>query len=200
MNTDEKINAFKNNIDIFCLQIEKLLKIKGVGLSSFILTCCLIDSVANYTMNEKLNNKKYKKFMADYMSKVNKAYLDTRIKEKIYGAIRCSLVHSFTIERGVLLGEFDTANKQYHLSFDRENNLNVDLESFYDETKQAITKYVYKKLSTDESLRKIFKKNFGKHPTFKIYKHIDYNGEFRTGTTIQDITRLDIVNYGSWKK
>ena len=199
MTIDGKINLFKNNIDIFFRQIDEMLKIKGVGLSSFILVCCLIDSVSTYVMDEKTNNRKYKKFLDDYLAKVNKDYSKTNVQEKIYKAIRCSLVHSFSIEKGVLLGEFDQTNKQYHLTFDRENNLNVDLESFYNETKVAITKHVYKKLASDEPLKKIFKKKYRKFPPFSVYKHIDFNDELRTGTTYQEITRLNVVNYGRWK-
>ena len=195
--TSEKINHFKDNIDISCDQIKTMLDMNGVGLSAFTLTCCLIDAVASYTIDEKENNQRYKIFIDRYLAKVNEKYSTTAIKRKIYESVRCSLVHSFTVANGVLLSELK-AQKKLHLSTEINNCLVLDLRSFYDEVEASI-KILFKELDKNVNMQKILKKRYTKYPCFEVYKFLQYPGETATGKTTTNLRQINLISYGRRK-
>ena len=197
MKLNFKIEHFKNSVEIFCDQIERILSVKDVGLSSFILICCLVDSVASYIIRKKHHSEVYKYFIKNYLSKVNSDYANKETCEYIYKGIRCALVHNFTIRKGILLGELD--NKKLHLTFDIEGNLIIDLISFYSEVKESIEIYVYKDIKEKPHVQRNFLIHYSNFKPFHIYRSVEIyeSGNLElTGHTISpNVNNYEILNY-----
>jgi hypothetical protein len=196
MDINDKINIIERNTNEFCNQIEMIPDLKEQGLIKFILTCCLIDAVATYSGEKGRNNTMYKGFVEKYLGKVNTEYQNKNIKEKIYSCIRCSLIHSFTIESGVLLCQVN--NTKIHLTHNIDKYLIVELNTFFEDVKKAI-KLFFKDLRKGEGdIQKIFKKAFSKNIPFSIYTNVtslDPN-ETATGKTENPaLIKYNVVNF-----
>jgi hypothetical protein len=194
----EKILHFKDTTDTFLIQIDKIVQINGVGLSLFILTSCLIDTLSFYTTDKEKNGERYKAFILKYLSKSNANYSDKQVVKRIYESVRCSIVHSFTINSGVVLGE---SMPSMHLTTDFHGNLLIDLDSFYSDIKKSIAK-VYKDLDNDVQLQKIFNKRYQLQPPFEVYKTVEMFD--KTNFAVSGITSLPkksykVINYGRRK-
>jgi hypothetical protein len=199
MTTEEKILHLKDSVDAFSSQIDTITESKQVGLSLFILSSCLVDTVSFYVIDKDKNGERYKLFVAKYLGKINPVYLDKKVAKTIYESIRCSVVHSFTISNGVILGENIS---KLHLTFDIHGNLIVNLGSFYSDIKQAI-RLVFKDIDKDKGLQKLIKKRYSKQPPFEVYKTINkVEGENIpvSGTTSLPIKSYKVTTYGRRKK
>ena len=195
---DRKILHFKDCADTFETQVNKIIGLENVGLSCFILICCLIDTLSYYLIDKEKNNERYKIFINQFLSKANPKYLDSKTTENLHYSVRCCLVHAYTIPRGIILAE-NIPNK--HLSQDVHNNLLLDLKSFYQEVLVA-KKHVYRDLDTSVKSRKIFLKRYADKPPFEVYKSIeilDSNNFATTGIVDLPKKSYQAINYGRRK-
>lgn len=178
MNISDKVSHFQSNVKTFVDQITVIQKSGGVGLSGFILTCCLIDTVASYCIKETYNNKRYKKYISEYMVRVNSDYSNQttgfdgstiKVTDRVYESIRCALVHSFTVGKGVLLCELE--DKSLHNKFDLQKNYILDLDSFISDSVKSIDLLLEDlREPTNKKLRKYFESRYDKYPPFKVYE------------------------------
>jgi hypothetical protein len=192
---DNKILHFK---DSFEGQINKIIGVDQVGLSLYILCCCLIDALSFYIINEERNTDRYQRFIKEYLSSTNPKYSDKGIAKKIYHGLRCSLVHAYSVSRGIILAE-NIPTK--HLEYDFHGNILIDLKSFYQEV-LAAKKLVYKKLNTSKEARKSFLKRYMDTPPFEVYKTIetlDPHNLAVTGMVSLPIDTYKVINYGRRK-
>lgn len=164
---DAKVTAFEAAITIFCRQIDKIVDLENVGLCSFILTLCLIDTASAYCSDKQNNQDRFEEFVQKYLGQVNAEYAEEKTATKIY-TLRCTLVHSFTITNGVLLSEMK--NNSDHLKKDQYGNLVIDLKSFYQDCKIAVTKHLSKDLKGNAHVRKIFSKQY--KPPFDVFSAV----------------------------
>jgi hypothetical protein len=195
MEIKKKISLVKKNTDEFIDQIDRIGKDQNLGLSKFLLISCLIDTVSTYAYHKMRNNQQYKKFITDYLGQVNEKYKKGKIAEQIYQGIRCSLVHSFTISKNILLTE--ASDRNIHLEKNINNHLIVDLTSFFDDIKEAI-KIFFKDLNKGNGdIHKIFKKTFNDNPPFKVYKRVDLLDPNQpvTGTVELNTISYDKINF-----
>jgi hypothetical protein len=195
---DNKILHFKDCIDSFENQINKIIGLDQVGLTCFILCCCLVDTLSFYTIDESRNSDRYQNFIKEFLSKVNAKYSDKDTANKIYHGLRCSLVHAFSISRGIILAENIPAQ---HLTSDKHGNILIDLKSFYHEI-LATKKLVYKKLNTSKEIRRHFLKKYMVTPPLEVYKTIetlDENNLAVSGTTSLPTKSYSVINYGRRK-
>jgi hypothetical protein len=190
MTTEEKISIVKRNTEEFISQIDKIGYNEDLGLVKFVLVSCLVDSVAAYGYQKQNNNEQYKGFIKQYLGQINELYKKDRIANVLYHGIRCSLIHSFTISKDILLTE--AADKNIHLSTNLNSHLIVDLVTFFDDLKKAI-KLFFKDLNSGKGdLQKHFKKGFSKNPPFEIYKNVDLLDPNQPAT---GITSIWTINY-----
>ncbi len=171
MNTEQKIALVKRNTEEFISQIDEIGFNEDLGLSKFILISCLIDAVSSYCYPKKNNNEQYKDFIKTYLGRVNEIYEDEVNATVLYASIRCSLVHSFSISKGVLLTE--AGDSRIHFERNNQNHLIVDLITLFDDLKKAIKLYFKDLSSGKRDMQKNFKKGFSKNPPFEIFKSVD---------------------------
>lgn len=197
----EKIAIVERNTEEFISQIELIADKKSQGLIKFILICSLIDAVATYSEKKGRNNRMYKNFINSYLGRVNSIYKDKYIQNKLYGSIRCSLVHSFTISSGVLLCQINDTN--LHLSTNPDGYLIVDLDSLFKDIKKAIIIYFKKLRKGNDDIQKMFRKAYSKNKPFAVYKNVSTlaPNETLTGMTESPaILIYDVVNFRRKKK
>lgn len=189
MHIEEKIALVKRNTDEFISQIDKIGYNENLGLVKFILVSCLLDAVAAYGYQKQNNNQQYKSFIKKYLGQVNKLYAEDKIAGTLYHGIRCSLIHSFTIEKNILLTE--AGDPDIHLSTNSNSHLIVDLVTLFEDLKKAI-KLFFKDLSSGKGdLQKHFKKGFSKNPPFEIYKNVNLLDPDQPATGTTSIWTID---------
>jgi len=179
---EQKIALVKRNTIEFISQIDKIGYNEDLGLCKFVLVSCLIDAVAAYAYQKKNNNEQYKDFIKTYLGQISDKYKVEKNANVLYHGIRCSLIHSFTISKSILLTEAN--NSEIHLSTNINNHLIVDLVSLFEDLKKAI-KLFFKDLNSGKGeMQKNFKKGFAKNPPFEIFKNIDLldKDQLATGT------------------
>ncbi|MBL7893661.1 MAG: hypothetical protein JNK50_00105 [Bacteroidia bacterium] len=183
MTIEEKIALVKRNTEEFISQIDKIGFNEDLGLVKFVLVSCLVDSVAAYGYQKQNNNEQYKNFIKKYLGQVNALYRNDQVANVLYHGIRCSLIHSFTISKNILLTE--ASDEKVHLSTNSNSHLIVDLVTFFNDLKKAIKLFFTDLNSGKGGLQKHFKKGFSKNPPFEIYKNVDLldPNQPATGTT-----------------
>lgn len=195
---DNKILHFKDCVDSFETQINKIIELEQVGLTTFILCCCLVDTLSFYTIKEDNNSDRYEQFVKEYLSKANNIYSGKDVAKKIYKGLRCSLVHAYTISKGIILAENIAS---HHLTSDRHGNILIDLKSFYNEILSA-KRLVYKKLNTSTEVRRLFFKRYMEIPPFEVYKTVeklDPSNLAASGMVSLPIESYKVINYGRRK-
>lgn len=195
MEIKDKIALVKRNTEEFITQIDKIGFNEKLGLVKFVLVSCLVDSVATYGYQKKHNNEQYKYFIKYYLGQVNKKYQNERIANILYNGIRCSLIHSFTISKNILLTE--AGDENVHLSTNVNADLIVDLVTLFNDLKRAI-KIFFKDLNSGKGdLQKHFSKGFSKNPPFEIFKNVDLldPNQPATGMTKISTIRYKKVNF-----
>jgi hypothetical protein len=171
MDIQEKIEVVKRNTEEFISQIDKIGYNENLGLVKFILVSCLIDAVAAYGYQKTTNNEQYKSFIKKYLGRVDQRYLNDKIANILYHGIRCSLIHSFSISKDILLTEAN--DKEIHLCFNSNVHLIVDLVTLFEDLKMAVKIFFTDLDSGKGDLQKHFKKGFSKNPPFQIYKNVE---------------------------
>ena len=191
----DKISLVKRNTEEFIDQIDKIGYNEDLGLIKFILVSCLVDSVAAYGYQKKNNNEQYKEFIKTYLGQINIRYRDERIANVIYHGIRCSLIHSFSISKNVLLTEAN--DPEIHLQTNAHDHLIIDLVVLFADIKNAI-KIFFKDLNSGKGeLQKNFKKGYAKNPPIEVYKNVDLldPNQPATGTTMLKTISYRVVNF-----
>jgi hypothetical protein len=190
MEIEQKIALVHRNTKEFIAQIDKIGFSENLGLIKFVLVSCLIDSVAAYGYQKKYNNEQYKFFIKTYLGQVDKLYLNERNVNILYHGIRCSLIHSFTISKDILLTE--AGDRTIHLTINAHSHLIVDLVTLLVDLKKAIRIFFRELNSGKGDLQKHFVKGFAKNPPFEVFKNVDLldSNQPATGTT-----KIQTINY-----
>lgn len=130
MTDNDKIEAIIASLTENALGDIKRASSGGAKMGAFILCSCLIDAIAGFMKGNDTRECDYKHFVGKYMPAYD--------AEKIYTALRCKLVHSYS-EGGSYW--FKDNMESLHLSkLDNEKTI-VNLENFIAEIESALQKY-----------------------------------------------------------
>jgi hypothetical protein len=130
MTDDDKIKAITDSLRDNALGDIKRASSGGAKMGAFILSSCLIDTIAGFMKGGDTTNADYKCFICKYMSAYN--------KDDIYTDLRCKLVHSYS-EGGSYW--FTDNKRSLHLTKHTDGKTIVNLENFVEEIEAALTAY-----------------------------------------------------------
>lgn len=128
MTDDDKIKATTDSLRDNALGDIKRASSGGAKMGAFILSSCLIDTIAGFMKGGDTTNADYKCFICKYMSAYN--------KDDIYADLRCKLVHSYS-EGGSYW--FTDGKPTLHLTKHSDGKTIVNLENFITEIETALS-------------------------------------------------------------
>jgi len=141
------MNETKLNHIKFALYDMAFLDIKRASagqskMGAFILASCFIEHMAGFIAGRETTNKDYKQFVRDYLPSLYDP-------ERLYGDLRCKLVHNYS-EGGSYM--FVDAKPAWH-GQKTGTKMVINLENFIDDLEAALRK-IFTELDTDSGKQK----------------------------------------------